>query len=110
MRKQILDALSRLQVAEVQSLPSDDQIIMGHVRGAIATLKEALESKECQEVPFDVALFALILDYDLSGEEAARIMREVADGISGAARMAESERARVAEQSSREAEEERRTA
>jgi hypothetical protein len=32
-------ALSELQVAECQIIPSDDQIIAGHVRVAIALLK-----------------------------------------------------------------------
>ena len=35
----VREALSELQIAECQILPSDDQIIAGHVRAAIALLK-----------------------------------------------------------------------
>lgn len=35
----VRSALSHLQCAEAQSIPSDDQIIIGHIRTAIALLK-----------------------------------------------------------------------
>jgi hypothetical protein len=35
----VRSALAELQCAEVQSVPSDDQIIIGHIRTAIALLK-----------------------------------------------------------------------
>lgn len=34
------DAIAHLSAALVQSIPSDDQIIMGHVRDALALLRE----------------------------------------------------------------------
>jgi hypothetical protein len=35
----VREALSHLQCAESQSIPSDDQIIVGHIRTAIALLQ-----------------------------------------------------------------------
>lgn len=35
----VREALSHLQCAESQSIPADDQIIIGHIRTAISLLK-----------------------------------------------------------------------
>jgi hypothetical protein len=45
-------AKSHLRVALVQALPSDDQIIIGHIRSAL----EALEGAEGQEVSVQEAV------------------------------------------------------
>lgn len=42
-RELLLEALGGLMCAEGQSLPSDDQIIMGHVREAIIMLRVAMK-------------------------------------------------------------------
>lgn len=42
LEQRLMEIYAHLQTAVVQSLPSDDQIIMGHVRDALALVGEAL--------------------------------------------------------------------
>ena len=45
LRAAMLDALGEVGAADVQSLASDDQIIMGHVRDAASILHAALKGR-----------------------------------------------------------------
>jgi len=45
LRAAMLDALGEVGAADVQSLASDDQIIMGHVRDAASILHAALKGE-----------------------------------------------------------------
>lgn len=42
LEQRLIEIYAHLQTAVVQSLPSDDQIIMGHVRDALVQTNEAL--------------------------------------------------------------------